>query len=624
MTRIVVTGGSGKAGRAVVHDLVEHGHQVVNVDVVPSSIPEAPFLRAELTDLGETIEALRGADVVVHLAAIPAPRIRTVERTFEINILSTYNVFSAAALLGLERVVWASSETVLGLPFGRREARNLLDPAAEPGHHPEPDYAPIDEEHPLRPHSSYSLTKVMGEEMARQFARWTHIPFIGLRFSAIREPAEYASFPDAWSDPLRSAWNMWAYVDARDVAQACRLSLTADLTGAEAFIIAAGDTVMDRPNRGAHGRGLPGGPAAARHRRLRHVAVDRQGPPSARLRPGPLLARQRRRTRRRRVGRGDRELGDGHRRGRIRPTCSSAPRRPRARSSASSCAAPRGRPASPPRCASRALTSEPRRRSVSGRSGDRDEARLEIGVAVDGTPAAGDLLDAEVVVEDGQETRRLPFQLTVEEPGWRMFMISHFHYDPVWWNTQAAYTETWGATIQYRAPFQEPGLALVKAHLEMARRDPDYKFVLAELDYLKPYWDAYPEDRAYVRQLLADGRLEFVGGTYNEPNTNLTSAESTIRNAIYGIGYQRDVLGGAPATAWQLDAFGHDPQFPGIMADAGVTSSSWARGPFHEWGPNWVRGPGRMPFAELAAGDRRRGCSSRWSSTGSRPAGAPC
>jgi nucleoside-diphosphate-sugar epimerase len=249
MTRIVVTGGSGKAGRAVVHDLVEHGHAVVNVDVVPATIPEAPFLRADLTDLGETIEALRGADVVVHLAAIPAPRIRTVERTFEINILSTYNVFSAAALLGLERVVWASSETVLGLPFGRREARNLLDPVAEPGHHPEPDYAPIDEEHPLRPHSSYSLTKVMAEEMARQFARWTHIPFVGLRFSAIREPAEYAAFPDGWNDPLRSAWNMWAYVDARDVAQACRLSLTADLTGAEAFIIAAGDTVMDRPNR---------------------------------------------------------------------------------------------------------------------------------------------------------------------------------------------------------------------------------------------------------------------------------------------------------------------------------------------------------------------------------------
>jgi nucleoside-diphosphate-sugar epimerase len=248
MTQIVVTGGSGKAGRAVVRDLVDHGYDVVNADVVPAARPDAPFLRADLTDLGETIEALRGADAVVHLAAIPAPRIRTVERTFEINILSTYNVFSAAALLGLGRVVWASSETVLGLPFGARHARNLLDPAAVPGHHPEPDYVPIDEEHPLRPHSSYSLSKVTGEEMARQFARWSGIPFVGLRFSAIRELAEYDAFPETWTDPHLGEWNVWGYVDARDVGQACRLALTADVAGADVFIIAAADTVMDRPN----------------------------------------------------------------------------------------------------------------------------------------------------------------------------------------------------------------------------------------------------------------------------------------------------------------------------------------------------------------------------------------
>jgi len=261
-----------------------------------------------------------------------------------------------------------------------------------------------------------------------------------------------------------------------------------------------------------------------------------------------------------------------------------------------------------------------------GPLGPGQEARLEVGIVVDGwsdgrgegigdgdasdagsgESLAGQELPAEVVIEDGPQTVRHPIDVVVAEPGWRMFMVSHFHYDPVWWNTQAAYTETWGTAIQYRSPFQEPGLALVKAHLEMARRDPDYKFVLAELDYLKPYWDVYPEDRAYLRQLLADGRLELMGGTYNEPNTNLTSAESTIRNALYGVGYQRDVLGGAPASAWQLDAFGHDPQFPGIMADAGISSSSWARGPFHEWGPHWVRGPGRLPFAEMAAGEHPR------------------
>jgi nucleoside-diphosphate-sugar epimerase len=249
MTRVVVTGGSGKAGRSVVRELVEHDLDVINVDVQPAAEAVAPLLVADLTRLGETVEALSGADAVVHLAAIPAPHIRSPEVTFRINVTSTHNVFSAAAMLGLRRVVWASSETVLGLPFGRRHARNLLDDAALNGHASEPDYAPIDEEHPLRPHSTYSLSKVLGEEMARQFARWSGGTFIGLRFSAVREPAEYERFPDAWDDAATGEWNLWSYVDARDVAQACRLALTADLQGSEAFIIAAGDTVMDRPSR---------------------------------------------------------------------------------------------------------------------------------------------------------------------------------------------------------------------------------------------------------------------------------------------------------------------------------------------------------------------------------------
>jgi nucleoside-diphosphate-sugar epimerase len=248
MARVVVTGGSGKAGRAVVRDLVDSGHDVLNVDTVAPSEAGGRFLRADLTDLGSAVEALRGADSVVHLAAIPAPGLRTVGQTFDINTLSTYNVFSAAAQVGLERVVWASSETVLGLPFGRRHARNLLDVSAAPGHVAEPDYVPIDEQHPRRPHSSYSLSKVVGEEMAVQFARWSGIPFIGLRFSAIREPVEYEAFPDTWGDPHMGEWNVWGYVDARDVAQACRLSLAADVSGAEVFIIAAVDTASDRPN----------------------------------------------------------------------------------------------------------------------------------------------------------------------------------------------------------------------------------------------------------------------------------------------------------------------------------------------------------------------------------------
>jgi nucleoside-diphosphate-sugar epimerase len=242
MKKIVVTGGSGKAGRAVVRDLVEHDYTVLNVDINPPKEHLAPFLKADLTNLGETYEALRDADAVVHLAAIPAPGLQTDETTFRINMESTYNIFSAATHLKLQRVVWASSETTLGLPFDREQ----------------PAYAPIDENHPLYPESSYALSKIVSEEMARQMNRWTGIPFIGLRFSNIMEPHDYERFPTFWNDARLRKWNLWGYVDARDVAQSCRLGLEANFQGADHFIIAAGDTVMTRPNRELMAEVFPG------------------------------------------------------------------------------------------------------------------------------------------------------------------------------------------------------------------------------------------------------------------------------------------------------------------------------------------------------------------------------
>ena len=247
MKKIVVTGGSGKAGRAVVRDLLEHGYEVLNVDVVPSPDPVSPFLQIDLTDFGQTVDALKNAYGVVHLAAIPAPERTGDQITFDINIMSTYNVFSAAMLLKLQRVVWASSETVLGLPFDD----------------PKPHYAPIDEEHPLYPQSSYSLSKVASEELARHFNRWSGIPFVGLRFSNIMEPHDYARFA-SWQDtPLVRKWNLWAYVDARDVAQGCRLGLEAEINGAEVFIIASADSVMHRTNQDLMAEVFPGVPIKA-------------------------------------------------------------------------------------------------------------------------------------------------------------------------------------------------------------------------------------------------------------------------------------------------------------------------------------------------------------------------
>jgi nucleoside-diphosphate-sugar epimerase len=227
--RIVVTGGSGKGGRWVVRDLREHGHDVLNADLVSDGSEHGLWVVADLTDLGQCLDVMAGADAVVHFAAIPAPQLRPEGETFRINAVSTYNVFKAAVGRPVGRVVWASSETVLGLPFDRP-----------------PDFAPIDETITPRPESSYALSKLVGETMATQFARQTGVPFVGLRISNIMEPTDYPRFPDFQADAQMRKWNLWGYVDARDVAAAVRAALEADTTGAEVCIVAAADTVMER------------------------------------------------------------------------------------------------------------------------------------------------------------------------------------------------------------------------------------------------------------------------------------------------------------------------------------------------------------------------------------------
>jgi nucleoside-diphosphate-sugar epimerase len=257
--RICVTGASGQAGRAVVRELSEHGYEVAATDVVVCRQDlEAGMLRADLTDYGQALEALqggeatwwpvaasgrgaalaaellRGADAVVHLANIPAPEIATPANTFTANVAMNFNVFMAAARLGVSRVVWASSETTLGLPF-----------------EVPPQYAPVDEAHYPFPTTTYALSKVSSETIAGHIARWSGIPFVALRFSNIMSPTDYQQFPSFWADPLARKWNLWGYVDERDVAAACRLALTvpADaIAGNPSFIIAAEDTVMNRPS----------------------------------------------------------------------------------------------------------------------------------------------------------------------------------------------------------------------------------------------------------------------------------------------------------------------------------------------------------------------------------------
>jgi nucleoside-diphosphate-sugar epimerase len=243
--RICVTGATGQAGRAVVADLLEHGYDVAATDIaVTRADREQRTLLADLTDYGQAVEALTGADAVVHLANIPAPGLSTPAVTFNANVTMNFNVFQAAAHLRLGRVVWASSETTLGLPFDVP-----------------PRYAPVDEDHYPVPTSTYALSEVASETVAGHVARWSGIPFVALRFSNIMAPGDYQEFPSFWADPRRRKWNLWGYIDERDVAAACRLALQAPaevVEGSPAFIIAAADTVMNRSSHGLLAEVFPG------------------------------------------------------------------------------------------------------------------------------------------------------------------------------------------------------------------------------------------------------------------------------------------------------------------------------------------------------------------------------
>ena len=241
MTTVAVTGGCRGGGAAVVHELRSHGYEVRVLDRVAQSGDIVDQARVDLTDYDATVRAMEGFDAVVHFAADAEPDrdFSTAADRFRNNTLSTYNVFNAAARLGLRRVVWASSETVFGYPF-----RGEIVPA----------YLPIDDRHPLRPQSGYAMSKVLCEQLARDMAGRHDISIVGLRLSNIlhtspKHPASYVHVPSYWSDLRLRSENLWGYIDARDAAASARLALEANIQGADEFIIAAADSIMNTPSK---------------------------------------------------------------------------------------------------------------------------------------------------------------------------------------------------------------------------------------------------------------------------------------------------------------------------------------------------------------------------------------
>jgi nucleoside-diphosphate-sugar epimerase len=253
---IIVTGGSGKLGRIVVADLMANGYRVASIDMVrPAGLSNPPkptdvnFTRADITDFGQVMAAFSGINArveepvtaVVHLGAIASPGEAADHVIFGVNMQSTYNVFEASRRLGIRNVVWASSETVFGIPYSNG-----------------PAYVPVDEELEL-PEWSYSLSKLLGEKMAEQYARWDRsAKIIGLRFSNVQEPQDYANFAAYNEDPFARRFNLWTYIDARDAAQAVRLSVESKLTGAHVFGIANSNSLMRMDNDALLDKVFPG------------------------------------------------------------------------------------------------------------------------------------------------------------------------------------------------------------------------------------------------------------------------------------------------------------------------------------------------------------------------------
>jgi nucleoside-diphosphate-sugar epimerase len=235
--KIAVTGGSGKLGRAVVHRLEREGHAVLTLDSVGTRGDS--FTRIDLTDYGQTADALSsvdnrhsGLDAVVHLAAIPAGGLSPDSATFHNNMLATFNVFQGARRAGIKRIVYASSETLLGIPFDTP-----------------PPYLPVDEEYPSRPESMYAVVKHLEEELARKLVRWDpELSITALRFSNVLDVSDYALVPGYQDDPTLRQWNLWGYIDTRDGAQAVQRALAANIPGFDTFIIAAADTLMGQPS----------------------------------------------------------------------------------------------------------------------------------------------------------------------------------------------------------------------------------------------------------------------------------------------------------------------------------------------------------------------------------------
>lgn len=231
MKRVVITGTSGLLGSHVVQHFLDHGYDVLSVDIKKPDNLLTNHVIADLTNLGECYGVLKGADALIHLAAIPVAYSHPNEVVFKNNVMSTYNLLEAADTLGIKKAVIASSESAYGLVFAKKR---LV-----------PQYVPIDEDHPSLPEDPYALGKVVAEEIARGINRRNGMQIVSFRIGNIMTPERYKLFPEFMYDSKQRSVIVWSYIDARDIASACRLAIEKDGLGATVMNLAADETSTD-------------------------------------------------------------------------------------------------------------------------------------------------------------------------------------------------------------------------------------------------------------------------------------------------------------------------------------------------------------------------------------------
>jgi nucleoside-diphosphate-sugar epimerase len=224
---IAITGAAGRIGRYIIKDLRAAGHSIQALDMLSND-----GLQVDLTDAGQVYGALAGCEAVVHMGAWANAGMVPDTRTYGDNVTGTYNVFQACADLGIKRVVSASSNQIYGF-FGAV-----------------PNYAPVDEEHPLRPINSYALSKMAGEQAAEYFVNNRGIEILSFRIMGARVPAQIPVDIDAIkADPAAAANLLWTRSDARDIALACRLAIEAKEVESGPYNITGPRVVLDVETR---------------------------------------------------------------------------------------------------------------------------------------------------------------------------------------------------------------------------------------------------------------------------------------------------------------------------------------------------------------------------------------